>query len=89
MENKTHCYRHEMKDDCHTKLADYLHGVKGMVILSGYPCDLYDQDLYKDWLRIERKAFADGAKERIEVIWMNEACAKALAEQEIQQRMFA
>jgi DNA adenine methylase len=89
MENKTHCYKHELQDDDHTRLAKYLHSVKGMVILSGYPCELYDDVLYKGWTRIERKAFADGAKERIEVIWMNDACADALADQERQQRMFA
>jgi len=88
MDNKTHCYKHELKDDDHSRLAEYLQSVKGMVILSGYPCELYDDILYKGWTRIERKAFADGAKERIEVIWMNKACADALAEQEIQQRMF-
>jgi DNA adenine methylase len=60
-----------------------------MVVLSGYPCDLYDKELYADWVRVERQAFADGAKQRTEVVWMNEHCAKALAEQEAQERLFA
>jgi DNA adenine methylase len=89
MEEKTNCYRHEMTDDDHKNLSELLHQVSGMVVLSGYPCDLYDKELFADWVRIERKAFADGAKERTEVIWMNERCAKALADSEIQQRMFA
>jgi DNA adenine methylase len=89
MNNKTHCYRHEMDDEDHAKLAEFLKTLKGYVLLSGYACDLYDKDLYKDWLRFERPSFADGAKERTEVIWMNEACATALGEQEMQQRMFA
>jgi DNA adenine methylase len=85
----THCYRHEMEDGDHRELAELLHAVKGMVVLSGYPCDLYDKELYADWVRVERQAFADGAKQRTEVVWMNQHCAKALADQEAQQRMFA
>lgn len=89
MKNNTHCYRHEMDDSDHEKLAELLHTVKGMVILSGYPCDLYDKHLYKDWHRVERQAFADGARDRTEVIWMNKSSVKALTDSEIQQRMFA
>lgn len=68
-----HFYRHEMDDEAHVKLAEVLHHVKGMVILSGYPNNLYDQELYADWHRQERKAFADGARERTEVVWLNKA----------------
>lgn len=77
---KNHAYRHEMTDDQHRQLAQALHEVGGMVVLSGYPCELYDRDLYPDWKRIERKAYADGARERTEVLWMNAAAARALAE---------
>lgn len=89
MKEKTQCYRHEMADTDHIKLAELLHNVSGMVVLSGYPCPLYDEELYADWTRIERQAFADGAKERTEVLWLNKACSQALADSEIQQRMFA
>jgi DNA adenine methylase len=71
------CYRHEMKDDDHRNLATVLWRVKGAVIISGYPCELYDRELYPDWKRVKRKAYADGAAERTEVLWMNkraEAC---------------
>jgi len=73
-------YRHEMTDNDHRDLATMLRGVQGMVVLSGYACDLYDRELYSDWMRVERKAYADGARERVEVVWMNPAC------QERQQR---
>lgn len=75
---KNHAYRHEMTDDQHSGLAEVLRGVKGMVVLSGYPSDLYDRDLYRGWKRIERKAYADGARERVEVLWMNAQAANAL-----------
>ena len=82
-------YKFEMEDEQHRAFADQLHGMKGMIILSGYPCDLYDKELFADWKRFERKAMADGALERTEVVWLNPACAAALAAEEAQQRMFA
>lgn len=68
---KTRCYSHEMSDEQHRELADVLKSVKGKVVLSGYPCDLYDRELYPDWRRVERSHLADGARKRIEVLWMN------------------
>lgn len=64
-------YGHEMSDDDHRVLAGRLHQVRGTVILSGYACELYDQELYRDWFRYERPAHADGARDRVEVVWMN------------------
>jgi DNA adenine methylase len=70
-------YRHEMTDNDHVMLAAQLHNLRGMVILSGYPCDLYDSVLYKGWQRHEREALADGARKRTEVLWLNDAAANA------------
>ena len=64
-------YAHEMSDDQHRELAALLHQVKGAVVLSGYACELYDQELYPDWQRVEHPAHADGAKDRIEVLWLS------------------
>lgn len=77
MRGRTHCYRHEMADADHEALAGLLHHVEGMVVISGYPCDLYDQHLYVGWARYERKHFADGARERTEVLWLNDNAARA------------
>lgn len=71
-------YEVEMTDADHADLAEVLHGVAGMVVLSGYPCDLYDRDLYAGWERHTRIALADGARERTEVVWLNAACSAAL-----------
>lgn len=81
-------YRHEMTDDDHRALAEVLHGASGMVVLSGYACDLYDRELYPDWHRHEREALADGGLERTEVVWLNQACADALDAGRVQSRMF-
>jgi DNA adenine methylase len=66
-------YRYEMTDSDHRKLAPVLHNCKGMVILSGYGCELYDQELYSDWYRGAKDTYADGANERTEVLWLNES----------------
>lgn len=68
-------YAYEMSDDDHRALADVLRSVHGMVVLSGYACDLYDVELYPDWHRVEKAALADGARKRTEVLWLNEAAA--------------
>lgn len=70
-------YAHELSDDDHIQLLELLDNLKGMVVLSGYPSEVYENRL-GDWQRIERKAFADGAAERTEVLWLNPACTRAL-----------
>jgi DNA adenine methylase len=74
-----HGYRHELTDDQHRALGRTLHAADGMVVLSGYACPLYDRELYSDWERHEKKALADGARQRTEVVWLNRACSVALA----------
>lgn len=64
-------YRHEMTDDDHRQLAEIVRRLKGMVIISGYPCDLYDVELYPDWQRVTRQTHADGARKRTEVLWIS------------------
>jgi DNA adenine methylase len=71
-------YRHEMSDDDHRVLAELLHSLSGMVVLSGYACALYDRDLFADWARVEKETHADGARDRTEVLWLNPACANAI-----------
>jgi len=71
-------YRHEMTDDAHRSLAGVLRAVQGMVVLSGYHSALYDELLYPDWERTEIAAMADGARPRVEVLWLNPAASAAL-----------
>ena len=66
-------YRHELDDVGHRRLAALLHRLTGMVVLSGYPAPLYDVELYADWHRVEKESLADGARKRVEVLWMNRA----------------
>ena len=75
-------YAHELSDTDHETLLDFLNSLRGMVMLSGYPCELYDTAL-SGWHRVTRKALADGAKERTEVVWMNQSAVAAMAQQDM------
>jgi DNA adenine methylase len=66
-------YKHELSDSDHETLASTLKGLQGMVVVSGYRCDLYDQ-LFSGWQRIDHAAHADGAKDRIESLWSSPNC---------------
>lgn len=74
---KHRMYRHELSRDDHVTLLAFLRGLAGHVVLSGYPAALYDETL-ADWRRIERRAMADGARARTEVLWLNPRCAAAM-----------
>lgn len=89
MQRRNAAYAREMTDDDHRTLAEYLRAVSGMVVLSGYPCELYDCELYPDWERHERAHLADGAQKRTEVVWLNPACSAALARERAQRSLFA
>lgn len=67
-------YRHELTDEQHEELLAQLCRLRGMVVLSGYPSEIYDQAL-QGWTRIDRAALADGALPRTECLWLNPACA--------------
>ena len=79
-------YLYEMTESDHRRLAEGLEGLQGMVVLSGYASTLYGE-LFSHWERHERRALADGARERIEVLWLNGACSRALSYR--QERLFA
>lgn len=65
-------YRHEMDREDHMELLDFLTTLEGMVVLSGYPHPLYDAAL-RGWRKVERAAMADGARPRVEALWLNPA----------------
>ena len=71
-------YAHEMSDDDHRELAVVLRSCRAAVVLAGYPCDLYDRELYPDWRRVVRPVanHAAGGKEKRkmeDVLWIREA----------------
>lgn len=73
-------YEHEMSDEDHRALLDRLLQVQGMVVLSGYPSELYN-DALASWPRASTNArisAARGTAVRTECLWLNPACVRAL-----------
>ncbi len=68
-------YRMEMTPDDHLEMIGELEKLKGMVVLSGYRSDLYEAHL-PHWTRFSKKSFADGAKNRKEILWLNPKAGK-------------
>lgn len=63
-------YQHEMTDECHVKMAEFLKELKGMVMVSGYRSALYDK-IFAGWHREDKAALADGGKARTESLWFS------------------
>lgn len=81
-------YRHELTDEQHAELLTTLKSLQGMVVLSGYAHPLYDKAL-PGWRRVQTDTFADGARERTEVLWINPQACAALNAELHQHDMFA
>jgi DNA adenine methylase len=82
MRGRAPAYKHEMTDEQHEALAGTLRGLAGMVLVSGYRCELYDR-LFDGWGRVECAAHADGARDRVEVLWLNDAAARGQGQQRL------
>lgn len=81
-------YNHEMTDIDHKELILKLRTLSGMVILSGYDCKLYDQDLH-GWDKYStdsRISAARGCTTRQENVWLNPAASAALCKTCSRQR---
>jgi len=68
-------YEMEMTVPDHEILLENLQHLEGMVVLSGYRTGLYDAAL-SSWRRIDREAKADGARSRVESLWLNPNASK-------------
>lgn len=73
-----HAYAHELDEAGHRALLARIRQCQAAVVVSGYSSPLYD-DALADWQREEIDTHADGALDRTEVLWLNPACASALA----------
>jgi DNA adenine methylase len=71
-------YRCEMSDAEHVALLDALGDHPGPVLLSGYRSDLYDARL-GHWRRVDRAAWAEKGRPRVESLWLNPVAVAALA----------
>ncbi|MGE5829686.1 MAG: DNA adenine methylase [Micromonosporaceae bacterium] len=76
-------YPHEMRSPAdHRALADALHLARAAVVISGYPSDLYDLELYPGWDRHTLVAGTgqgnNGWGNRTEVLWSNRPLGRQL-----------
>jgi len=69
-----------MDDDAHRALAELVHGVQGLVVISGYPSALY-AELYErhGWARVEKLARTNGRSRRRECLWLSPRAQSALS----------
>ena len=75
--NPGHDYNFEMDATDHGSLAQRLHAIRGMAIISGYPCELYNR-LYGDWECHTTGTYADGARARTECLWLSPQVSERL-----------
>jgi DNA adenine methylase len=72
-------YSHEMTNEDHFLLLQKLKEVAGMVVLSGYDSDIYN-DILDGWVCYSKKSRISagrGTAVRTEVAWFNPACSNA------------
>ena len=80
-------YAVELTDAGHRRLAEALHGVAGMVVLSGYDGPLYRElDDARGWVRAERGARVQSAAVRTEVLWLSPRTARGTAQLRLPRR---
>jgi len=67
---KSSKYPHELTDQDHRDLCEFLKTLKGKVVLSGYDSAIYSEHL-SGWRTERIETFAEGAKKRTEILYLN------------------
>ena len=80
-------YFKEMTDTEHEHMLQVAMELRGMVVISGYPSEMYDGALL-GWRREQITALADGARERTEVLWLNPLASDRLEAAREQPNLF-
>jgi DNA adenine methylase len=78
----TTAYAHELTDADHRRLADTVHALRGMAVVSGYPCPLYCE-LYAGWPVVTRRARTNGARPATEALWLSPRAAARLGARQL------
>ena len=70
-------YLHEYTEQDHGRLAEKLHTIKGMAIVSGYPSEMYDE-LFRGWRIADKESRKDTAAavrvKTTERLWISPRC---------------
>lgn len=75
--SKRAIYKYEMSDAHHERLLRVITGLQCMVMISGYPSEMYDSALY-GWRRITYRAMTRSGEMATEVVWCNFAAPAEL-----------
>lgn len=77
---KTTAYNYELTDEMHVRLLGLLNECSGMVVLSGYDCELY-RDLLPEpaWRREAVEVRTNGEGSAVESLWRNAAVLERIA----------
>jgi DNA adenine methylase len=59
-----------MNEQDHLDLLAALVKHKGIVMISGYPSEMYDREL-RGWYKIHKKSYNQNSDPRTEVLWCN------------------
>jgi DNA adenine methylase len=78
----TRAYAHELSDADHRRLAETLHALRGMAVVSGYPGPLY-HELYGGWPVVARCARTNGARGATEALWLSPRAAARLGARQL------
>lgn len=72
-------YSHEFTNDDHREFAEILYKLKGFVVLSGYPSEIY-KELFeaKGWRRVDKESLTMGKTKRVECIWLSPRTSETL-----------
>jgi len=63
-------YRHELSDERHMELLGVLLALPALVMVSGYPCELYNQAL-ASWRVVKYRTMTRGGRMADECLWCN------------------
>ena len=77
-------YRFEFSEDDHRALAEALHAVRGMVVLSGYAHPLYER-LYErqGWARFDLPTVNQNGRRVVESLWLNPSALRRAGAKQI------
>lgn len=79
-------YNHEMTDQQHLIMLEKLRSLSSMIIVSGYPSEIYDRAL-PDWSKHTLRARTDGGMIRTEVLWINPLATRRLQESALYEQL--
>lgn len=87
LHGKREVYPCRMSDSDHREMAGVLHGLRGMVALSGFRSALYEE-LFGDWRRVDRRSRTAMNSHQTESLWLSPRTVERLGRSRRQTSVF-